>query len=71
MHMILSPSDACTAIERGWGELHGLAGHAFDLPPTYTLIYAPRDDSEFASVMRILDAAVAYMIRDPATPVIA
>ncbi len=71
MHMILSPSDACTTIGRGWGELHGLAGHAFDLPPTYTLIYAPRDDGEFASVMRILDAAVAYMIRDPATPVIA
>ena len=68
MHMILSPSDACTAILRGWGELHGLAGHAFDLPPTYTLIYAPRDADEVASVMRILDAAIAYMTRDPAPP---
>lgn len=70
MHMVLSPSDACTAIARGWGELHGLAGHAFDLPPTYTLIYAPRDADEVASVMRILDAAIAYMTRDPAPPTI-
>lgn len=71
MHMILSPSDACTAIARGWGELHGLAGHAFDLPPSYTLIYAPRDANEVASVMRILDAAIAYMTRDPASPPVA
>ena len=44
--------------------------HAFDLPPTYTLIYAPRDADEVASVMRILDAAIAYMTRDPAPPTI-
>ena len=69
MHMILSPSDACHVIERGWGELHGLAGHAFDLPPTYTLIYAPRDDAEAATVMRMLDAAIAYMTHQPATSV--
>lgn len=68
MHMILSPSDACRAIERGWGELHGLAGHAFELPPTYTLIYAPRDDAEAATIMRILDAAIAYMTHQPALP---
>ena len=71
MHMILSPSDACTAIARGWGELHGLAGHAFDLPWSYTLIYAPRNAEEVASVMRILDAAIAYMTRDPALPAVA
>ncbi|HVR89688.1 MAG TPA: hypothetical protein VHG29_01170 [Novosphingobium sp.] len=71
MHMILSPSDACTAIARGWGELHGLAGRAFDLPPSYTLIYAPRNAEEVASVMRILDAAIAYMTRDPAPPTVA
>ena len=68
MHMILSPSDACYVIERGWGELHGLAGHAFGLPPTYTLIYAPRDDAEVAAIMRILDAAIAYMTHQPALP---
>ena len=69
MHMILSPSDACVVIERGWGELHGLAGHAFDLPSTYTLIYAPRDDAEAVTIMRILDAAIAFMTHQPATPV--
>ena len=69
--MILSPSDACTVITGGWGELHGLAGHAFDLPPTYTLIYAPRDADEVAVVMRILDAAIAYITCDPASPAVA
>ena len=69
MHMILSPSDACHIIERGWGELHGLAGHAFDLPSTYTLIYAPRDDAEAAMVMRMLDAAIAFITHQPAAPV--
>ena len=50
---------------------NALAGHAFDLPPTYTLIYAPRDADDVASVMRILDAAIAYMTRDPALPRVA
>ncbi|WP_293882111.1 hypothetical protein [Sphingomonas sp.] len=71
MHMILSPSDACAVIAGGWGELHGLAGHAFDLPPTYILIYAPRDADEVAVVMQILDAAIAYITCDPALPAVA
>ena len=67
MHMILSPADACAVVDGRWGELHGLAGRALDLPPTYTLIYAPRDEGEAATVMRILDAAIDYMTHDPAT----
>ncbi len=61
MHVVLSPSDAVAVIERGWGELHGLAGLALDLPMTYTLIYAPRDLGEVATDAQILAAAVAYM----------
>jgi hypothetical protein len=61
MHMILSPSDASCVIERGWGELHGCAGRALDLPATYTLVYAPRDPTELAIVRSILDAAKNYI----------
>jgi hypothetical protein len=61
MHVVLSASDAIVVIERGWGQLHGLAGFALDLPLTYTLIYAPRDEQEAAIDGRILDAAISYM----------
>lgn len=65
MHMILSASDAATVIERGWGERHGLAGSHLDLPLTYMMIYAPRDQSELASISSILDAAITYQALDP------
>ncbi|MEQ1883756.1 MAG: hypothetical protein ABL967_01760 [Bryobacteraceae bacterium] len=61
MHMILSRDDARTVIKRGWGELHPLAGTMLDLPPTYLLIYPPRDSEELAVTARILDAAIAHM----------
>ncbi|MFM0043043.1 MULTISPECIES: luciferase domain-containing protein [Paraburkholderia] len=60
MHMIMSPSDTVTAIERGWGELHSLAGR-LDLPITYMFVYAPRDETELQAVEQLLDAAVAHM----------
>ena len=69
MHMILSPNDTCAVIERGWGELHGLAGRAYGLPSAYTLIYAPRTEVEVDYVMCILDRAITYMTSDPAMPV--
>ena len=65
MHMILSPSDARTVIERGWGERHGLAGVRLGLPPTYTMIYAPRTRAEIATITSILDAAIGYMSLGP------
>lgn len=61
MHMILHSADARVVIERGWGELHGLAGVTLGLPPTYTLVYAPRDEHGIAVIGRILDAAIARM----------
>ena len=61
MHMVLSASDAARVVERGWGERHGLAGVAFGLPLTYTLIYAPRDAGEVEVDTAILGAALAYM----------
>lgn len=61
MHMVLGASDTKTVIEKQWGERHGLAGTALGLPLTYTLIYAPRDESEVLVVARILDAAIVYV----------
>lgn len=61
MHMVLGPSDCCDVIRAGWGERHGLAGVALALPPTYTLIYAPRTAAEVPVIARILAAAVDHM----------
>ena len=61
MHMILAPGDARAVIEAGWGERHGLAGVAMGLPPTYTLVYAPRDERQVATIGHILVAAIAHM----------
>ena len=60
MHMILSPSDARTVINTGWGERHPLAGVYAGLPETYLIIYAPRTIEENAVIARILESAVAY-----------
>ena len=60
MHMTLSPSDAKTVIEAGWGELHPLAGLNEGLPATYIMIYSPRSTEENAVIERILKAAVEY-----------
>ena len=47
MHIILSPSDTKEVIEKGWGELHGLAGQG-RAAKTYMMIYAPRNERELA-----------------------
>ena len=67
MHMILSPSDALTAIEARWAERHGLAGRALGLPPTYLLVYAPETMEDVAIASRLLAAAIVYMTGREAT----
>ena len=59
MHIILSPSDTKEVIEKGWGELHGLAGQD-KAAKTYLMIYSPRDQKELAVTKKIIDAAVKY-----------
>jgi 2-keto-4-pentenoate hydratase/2-oxohepta-3-ene-1,7-dioic acid hydratase in catechol pathway len=59
MHLTLSPSDAKEVIEKGWGELHGLAGDG-PLIKTYLMIYSPRNDVELGVTKEILEAAVKY-----------
>ncbi len=59
MHLTLSPSDAKEVIEKGWGELHGLAGDG-PLIKTYMMVYSPRNDMELEVIKKILEAAVKY-----------
>jgi hypothetical protein len=61
MHMIMSPSDCRTAIDRGWGELHPLCGVHPELPPTYLFVYPPRNDAELAILNQLLEASIAHM----------
>ena len=60
MHMILSPRDAIAAIEAGWGERHGLAGVALELPVNYVMLYAPRGEDDLAAIGELLEAAIRY-----------
>ena len=59
MHMILSPSDTKEVIQKGWGELHGLAGQG-RAAKTYLMIYSPRTKEELDVARKILEAAVKY-----------
>ncbi|RII09338.1 hypothetical protein DSC45_31170 [Streptomyces sp. YIM 130001] len=54
LHLHLHPADVRPVVERGWGELHPLAGRLANLPASYTLLYAPRDPTELDTVATIL-----------------
>ena len=60
MHMILSPTDAITVLETGWGERHPLAGDYPNMPLTYVFVYSPRTIEEADVIRQILEAAASY-----------
>lgn len=64
MHFSLSPSDTKEVLEKGWGELHGLAGQIYkpgsQLPATYMMVYSPRTEDELVTIKKILEAAILY-----------
>ena len=64
MHFSLSPSDTKEVSQKGWGELHGLAGQVYkgdhEVPITYTMVYSPRTEPELAITKQILQAAIRY-----------
>ncbi|CEJ91888.1 hypothetical protein VHEMI07573 [[Torrubiella] hemipterigena] len=60
-HMVLSLADAAEVLEKGWGEMHPLAGRVGRLPISYIMIYAPRNDTEVLVWKMMADAAVAYV----------
>ena len=47
----------------GWAERHGLAGIAVGLPPTYIMIYSPRNREDLAVIEQLLEAAIAYAMQ--------
>lgn len=59
-HMVLSLADAETATEQGWAQRHKLSGVFGRIPWGYVLVYAPRDEDEFAVWKRLVGAAVAF-----------
>lgn len=69
LHVNLTASDAKIVIERGWGELHGLAGKGWRLPKHYTLLYLPRTPAEIEAVKRIVGSALDQAaLSDPSEP---
>lgn len=64
--MVLAPADAQKVVDRGWGELHPLAGvrrPGIGLPPTYVLVYPPRNVRDLTAIHAVLTAAVRHMTR--------
>lgn len=57
-HVVLSLADAEDAVRKGWAERHPLSGVI--LPWTYVMIYAPRDEEEFAVWKRFIKASLGF-----------
>ena len=57
-HLMLSLADSQRVIEQGWGLRHKLSGTI--VPWNYTLMYAPRNETEFATWKGVVQAAVSY-----------
>lgn len=62
-HMQFSLGDAYWVVKAGWGERHLLAGStAAGVPPTYLIVYAPRDDNELKVWKELVMAAVRFSV---------
>ena len=62
--MALHPADAKLVLERGWGERHPLARGGWltrFVPPTFLMVYAPRDEGEVGVVLEIIRAAAWWV----------
>ncbi|KAK3341401.1 hypothetical protein B0T25DRAFT_340982 [Lasiosphaeria hispida] len=63
MHMNLHPDDIKEVLEKGWGQRHPMAWKGWvraPVPTTFTMIYAPRDESDLRIVSKIIEAAIWY-----------
>ncbi|KAK3995396.1 hypothetical protein QBC44DRAFT_389320 [Cladorrhinum sp. PSN332] len=64
MHMNLHPDDIREILEKGWGQRHPMAWKGWiqaPVPTTFTMIYAPRNESDLRIVCRIIEAAIWYV----------
>lgn len=57
LHVHISPRDAREIITAGWGMRFSVQGLA---PPSWIMVYAPRDESEVDIIERIVRAAVGW-----------
>lgn len=57
MHLTLHPSDAALVISNGWGERHPLAGRGPWVPKGFTMVYAPRNQTEVETLTEVVRAA--------------
>lgn len=61
MHVTLSLADAEEVVRKGWGERHPLSGVKGFWPLSYVLVYAPRDDAEFAVCKKVIEASIRFI----------
>ncbi|KAI0853371.1 hypothetical protein F5Y00DRAFT_224525 [Daldinia vernicosa] len=73
VHVTLSPADAAAAIEAGWAERFGLAGWwgSRVVPWGFVMVYAPRDEGEFAVFRELVLAGARYVAEGAGVEVVA
>jgi hypothetical protein len=59
LHVYTSPQDARLVMKRGWGQRFPVTWLA---PPSWIMVYAPRNEEELEVVREIVRAAVCYAI---------
>lgn len=59
MHLALPPELRDEAIEKGWGELHPVAGK-YGVPDTAVMTYGPRDEEELEIAWGFVEASYDY-----------
>ncbi|EOA91552.1 uncharacterized protein SETTUDRAFT_162243 [Exserohilum turcica Et28A] len=59
LHVYVSPKDAKLIMERGWGQRFPVTWIA---PPSWIMVYAPRNEHEVQVVREIVRAAMCYAV---------
>ncbi|KAJ4371423.1 hypothetical protein N0V83_004640 [Neocucurbitaria cava] len=59
LHVYVSPQDAKLVIKRGWGQRFPVTWLA---PPSWIMVYAPRNEEEVEVVREIVRAAVCFAV---------
>lgn len=58
IHLMLPPAWGQEVINKGWATIHPLARYmAGAIPPQTLILYAPRDETELQTILKVLDAA--------------
>lgn len=59
LHVYVSPTDAKTVVSRGWGQRFPVTWLA---PPSWIMVYAPRDETELEVIKEIVRAAICHAV---------